>query len=79
MGDGLVGAIAGIASGATKLIVGHPFETIKIRVQTEGSYGRFKGPLHCLFQTIKLVRNVSNRKASEHYIRELPLLSLDGR
>ncbi|KAI8897695.1 mitochondrial carrier domain-containing protein [Globomyces pollinis-pini] len=51
--DNYIGFIAGIASGATKLLIGHPFDTIKVRVQTEGFGGRFKGPLHCLKETIR--------------------------
>jgi hypothetical protein len=51
--DRLVGLPAGICSGATKLIVGHPFDTIKIRMQTEGGMGRFKGPMDCLKETIR--------------------------
>jgi solute carrier family 25 carnitine/acylcarnitine transporter 20/29 len=47
------GMIAGVFSGMTKLFVGHPFDTLKVRLQTEGSYGRFKGPLDCLLQTFK--------------------------
>lgn len=27
------------------MAVGHPFDTIKVRLQTEGAGGRFKGPL----------------------------------
>ncbi|KAI9091278.1 mitochondrial carrier domain-containing protein [Phlyctochytrium arcticum] len=45
--------LAGLASGATKLLVGHPFDTLKVRLQTEGSYGQFKGPLDCLRSTIR--------------------------
>ncbi|KAI8918793.1 mitochondrial carrier domain-containing protein, partial [Entophlyctis helioformis] len=29
------------------LVVGHPFDTIKVRMQTQGGHGRFKGPLDC--------------------------------
>lgn len=47
------GALAGAASGLTKVLVGHPFDTIKVRLQTEGSKGRFRGPLHCLITTLK--------------------------
>ena len=43
---------AGILSGCTKLAVGHPFDTIKVRVQTQ-DLGKFKGPLDCLMTTIK--------------------------
>jgi len=47
------GILAGTASGVAKLVVGHPFDTLKVRLQTEGGYGRFNGPLHCLTSTIK--------------------------
>lgn len=46
------GFVAGVFSGVTKLSVGHPFDTIKVRLQT-ADYGRFRGPLDCLMQTIK--------------------------
>ncbi|KAJ1539611.1 hypothetical protein HK405_012674, partial [Cladochytrium tenue] len=49
----LIGIPAGICSGATKLFVGHPFDTVKIRMQTEGGHGRFKGPLDCLLTTLR--------------------------
>ncbi|CAO3591161.1 unnamed protein product [Absidia cylindrospora] len=49
------GFAAGMASGVTKLAVGHPFDTIKVRLQTStAADGRFKGPLDCLLKTIKL-------------------------
>ncbi|KAJ1658180.1 hypothetical protein IWQ61_002538 [Dispira simplex] len=51
--DRVHGFAAGIASGITKLAVGHPFDTIKVRLQTEGGFGRFRGPLHCLQTTLR--------------------------
>ncbi|KAJ2726809.1 hypothetical protein GGI07_000320 [Coemansia sp. Benny D115] len=51
--DRVAGFAAGIASGATKLFVGHPFDTVKIRCQIEGAHGRFKGPLDCLISTVR--------------------------
>ncbi|KAI9470656.1 MAG: hypothetical protein EXX96DRAFT_490893, partial [Benjaminiella poitrasii] len=43
-----------VASGITKLAVGHPFDTIKIRMQTTNrSDGKFKGPLDCLLKTVR--------------------------
>ncbi|KAI9336174.1 mitochondrial carrier domain-containing protein [Obelidium mucronatum] len=51
--DRLIGIPAGIASGVTKLIVGHPLDTVKVRMQTEGGHGRFKGPMDCLMTTIR--------------------------
>ncbi|KAF8944195.1 hypothetical protein BGZ47_004556, partial [Haplosporangium gracile] len=46
------GFIAGVTSGVTKLVVGHPFDTVKVRMQVSGS-DRFRGPLHCLMETLK--------------------------
>ncbi|OBT64361.1 hypothetical protein VE03_05731 [Pseudogymnoascus sp. 23342-1-I1] len=46
------GFIAGVFSGITKLAVGHPFDTIKVRLQTSKS-SQFNGPLQCLMQTIR--------------------------
>ncbi|PUU80710.1 mitochondrial carrier domain-containing protein [Tuber borchii] len=45
------GFVAGVFSGATKLTVGHPFDTIKVRMQTSTS-AKFKGPLDCLTTTV---------------------------
>ncbi|KAG9287434.1 hypothetical protein G9A89_023806 [Geosiphon pyriformis] len=47
------GFLAGVASGVTKLCVGHPFDTVKVRLQTSGKEGRFRGPIHCFTTTIK--------------------------
>ncbi|KFY04275.1 hypothetical protein O988_00887 [Pseudogymnoascus sp. VKM F-3808] len=46
------GFLAGVFSGITKLAVGHPFDTIKVRLQTSTS-SQFNGPLQCLMQTIR--------------------------
>ncbi|PCG90340.1 Anp1 [Penicillium occitanis (nom. inval.)] len=46
------GFVAGVFSGIAKLSVGHPFDTIKIRMQTS-EHGRFRGPLDCVMQTIR--------------------------
>ncbi|EED19721.1 mitochondrial carrier protein, putative [Talaromyces stipitatus ATCC 10500] len=46
------GFVAGVFSGIAKLSVGHPFDTIKIRMQTS-EHGRFKGPLDCVMQTVR--------------------------
>lgn len=45
------GAVAGVLSGITKLVVGHPFDTIKVRLQTQPA-DAFAGPLQCLRRTI---------------------------
>ncbi|EEP75402.1 conserved hypothetical protein [Uncinocarpus reesii 1704] len=46
------GFVAGVFSGIAKLSVGHPFDTIKVRLQTTKS-ARFSGPVDCLLQTIR--------------------------
>ncbi|KAM5439294.1 hypothetical protein MferCBS31731_004716 [Microsporum ferrugineum] len=46
------GFVAGVFSGIAKLTVGHPFDTIKVRLQTTKST-RFTGPVDCLLQTIR--------------------------
>ena len=47
---GWVGFVAGVCSGMAKNTVGHPFDTIKVRLQV--SEGRFTGPINALTQTI---------------------------
>ncbi|KAJ4418446.1 hypothetical protein N0V85_001435 [Neurospora sp. IMI 360204] len=46
------GFVAGVFSGIAKLTVGHPFDTIKVRLQTTDA-SRFSGPLQCVTQTIR--------------------------
>ncbi|KAK3378076.1 mitochondrial carrier domain-containing protein [Podospora didyma] len=46
------GFVAGVFSGIAKLSVGHPFDTIKVRLQTTDS-SRFSGPLQCVTQTLR--------------------------
>ncbi|KAH7385936.1 mitochondrial carnitine/acylcarnitine carrier protein [Pyrenochaeta sp. MPI-SDFR-AT-0127] len=46
------GFVAGVFSGIAKLSVGHPFDTVKVRLQTTDT-SQFKGPLDCLLQTIR--------------------------
>ncbi|KAK2840529.1 hypothetical protein FQN49_006190, partial [Arthroderma sp. PD_2] len=46
------GFVAGVFSGIAKLAVGHPFDTIKVRLQTTKST-HFTGPLDCLLQTVR--------------------------
>lgn len=46
------GFVGGIVSGAAKLAVGHPFDTIKVRLQVS-EHGRFNGPLDCLLKTVR--------------------------
>ncbi|ORX34669.1 mitochondrial carrier protein [Kockovaella imperatae] len=47
----LIGFAAGICSGLTKLVVGHPFDTIKTRLQCTPP-GTFGGAWHCFTKTI---------------------------
>lgn len=47
-----VGFVAGMFSGVMKNTVGHPFDTIKVRLQT-APQGMFKGPLDCVLQTLR--------------------------
>ncbi|PSR83916.1 mitochondrial carrier domain-containing protein [Coniella lustricola] len=46
------GFVGGVFSGIAKLSVGHPFDTIKVRLQTTDA-SRFSGPLECLLQTVR--------------------------
>lgn len=43
------GFLAGTASGVTKLLIGHPFDCLKVRMQVS-PYGTYKGPWDCLVQ-----------------------------
>lgn len=47
---GFHGFVAGIFSGITKLTVGHPFDTVKVRMQTNSA---FTGPMNCVIQTAR--------------------------
>ncbi|KOS21453.1 Mitochondrial substrate carrier family protein L [Escovopsis weberi] len=46
------GFVAGVFSGIAKLTVGHPFDTVKVRLQTTEA-SRFRGPLQCVLQTVR--------------------------
>ncbi|KAI0472901.1 carrier protein YMC2 [Xylariaceae sp. FL0804] len=46
------GFVAGVFSGIAKLAVGHPFDTVKVRLQTTDS-SRFRGPLQCVVETVR--------------------------
>jgi solute carrier family 25 (mitochondrial carnitine/acylcarnitine transporter), member 20/29 len=45
--------IGGYFSGMALVLAGHPFDTIKVRLQAEGKSGKFSGPLNCLVKTIQ--------------------------
>ncbi|KAK0653472.1 Mitochondrial substrate carrier family protein L [Lasiodiplodia hormozganensis] len=46
------GFVAGVFSGIAKLSVGHPFDTVKVRLQTSEAT-QFRGPLDCVLQTVR--------------------------
>lgn len=46
------GFVAGVFSGIAKLSVGHPFDTVKVRLQTSKD-AHFKGPVDCVMQTLR--------------------------
>mmetsp|Transcript_12480 Transcript_12480/g.20398 ORF Transcript_12480/g.20398 Transcript_12480/m.20398 type:complete len:330 (-) Transcript_12480:312-1301(-) len=49
----LVPWIAGSLSGCANLLVGHPFDTVKVRLQTQPEPGKtFRGPIDCLRRTV---------------------------
>lgn len=48
----VTGFVAGILSGATKLVIGHPFDTLKVRLQVSGE--RFNNSVvNCLKSTVR--------------------------
>lgn len=53
----VMGFVAGMFSGVAKNTVGHPFDTVKVRLQTSqvgsGAGIQFKGPLDCVYKTLK--------------------------
>lgn len=49
----IMGFVAGVFSGVAKNAVGHPFDTIKVRLQTSQNETRFKGPLDCVYKTFR--------------------------
>ncbi|KAF2721987.1 mitochondrial carrier [Polychaeton citri CBS 116435] len=51
-GGNYKGFVAGVFSGIAKLSVGHPFDTIKVRLQTAPK-SQFHGPVDCLLQTLR--------------------------
>ncbi|KAI8324815.1 mitochondrial carrier [Martensiomyces pterosporus] len=51
-GGGWKDFVAGSIAGAAQVAVGHPLDTVKVRMQIEGA-GVFKGPMDCLLKTIR--------------------------
>eukprot|EP00906_Rhabdomonas_costata_P006790 RCo009846 len=50
--DGARDFLAGTLGGIACAYVGHPFDTVKVRMQTS-PHGTFKGPVECLVKTVK--------------------------
>ncbi|KAI9502913.1 hypothetical protein GGI25_003187 [Coemansia spiralis] len=51
-GGGWKDFVAGSLAGAAQVAVGHPLDTIKVRMQIEGA-NVFKGPMDCLMKTVR--------------------------
>lgn len=49
----IMGFVAGTFSGVAKNTVGHPFDTVKVRLQTSQGTGRFNGPIDCVLKTVR--------------------------
>ena len=46
--------VGGYCSGIALVLAGHPFDTVKVRLQTHGGIGgRFGGPIDCVRQTVR--------------------------
>jgi len=46
--------LAGCVGGVAQIVAGHPFDTLKVRLQTqEPGQTRFKGPIDCLLKTVR--------------------------
>jgi solute carrier family 25 carnitine/acylcarnitine transporter 20/29 len=46
--------LAGWCGGCAGIVVGHPFDTVKVRLQTQSFGGpQYKGLLHCFSSIIK--------------------------
>lgn len=48
-----MGFVAGMFSGVAKNTVGHPFDTVKVRLQTSQFSNKFRGPLDCALTTLR--------------------------
>eukprot|EP01104_Vermistella_antarctica_P000717 TRINITY_DN1083_c0_g1_i3.p2 TRINITY_DN1083_c0_g1~~TRINITY_DN1083_c0_g1_i3.p2 ORF type:complete len:343 (+),score=33.91 TRINITY_DN1083_c0_g1_i3:143-1171(+) len=78
--------VAGAAGGIFCVAIGHPFETIKTRVQTAGlqasmsgkSHEPFKGPLHCLKDTIRNEGILAVYKGAKTPLLLIPALNMFG-
>lgn len=58
MGDAAIGVFAGFCAGIVEVLVGHPFDTIKTKLQTQdvdrvGDKVLYRGPVHCATATIR--------------------------
>eukprot|EP00127_Corallochytrium_limacisporum_P005622 Clim_evm1s210 gene=Clim_evmTU1s210 len=53
MSEGAKDFVAGTAAGMVQVLVGHPLDTIKVRLQTQGHPQKFSGPMDCAVQTVR--------------------------
>jgi len=45
--------LAGVAGGTVQLAIASPVELVKIRLQTQTGHSRYRGPWHCLTDTLR--------------------------
>lgn len=45
--------VSGAASGVMGVATGYPLETLRVRMQTQAGHRDFRGPLDCLFKTVR--------------------------
>eukprot|EP00958_Prasinococcus_capsulatus_P001907 scaffold175_cov414-Prasinococcus_capsulatus_cf.AAC.15 len=45
--------VAGTVGGVCQVLVGHPFQTVKARLQAQGDPPKYKGGLHCMRVTMR--------------------------
>ena len=48
--SGLVHSLSGLAGGTAQVLTGHPFDTVKVRLQTSNKYN---GAIDCLVKTVR--------------------------
>lgn len=58
MADTRISVVAGFCAGIAEILIGHPFDTIKTRIQTQsqdrvGDKILYRGPLHCAVTIIR--------------------------
>ena len=48
-----VATTSGTVAGIAGVVAGHPFDTVKVRLQSQGSAIVYSGPFDCLLKTIR--------------------------